>query len=571
MPDDATRAALPASTPLPPAADEAFDRFAALVRAALDVPVALVSLVDATRQVFPGASGLPADVDATRTTPLSHSFCQHVVARSSPLIVPDARLDPLVRENLAVRDLAVVAYAGMPLTDASGRVIGSLCAIDHQPREWTAQQQRLLADLAAACSSELHVREYAQRATAAYERTGVLVDLAQALAGATTFADVSAAVAQLSAQRLGARFAAFTLLDESGERLTYQHADALPASAAEGFSVDAPTPSAIAVRTRRPQFYDTIADVQRRGPAAAPAVAELGANSLACVPLIVGSRVLGTLTLFWTQEGRPGADDRDVVLSLADYAAQAVHRAELLAGRRNAARILQEALLPTLPQAPGFELAGRYEPAHESDQVGGDWYDALVVPEGTGGTLVVSVGDVAGHDTAAAAVMGQVRSSLRTLLIDRPAEPHLLLERLDRVNAVESDRLVTAILASFAPTVDGAELTWSNAGHLPPVLIAPGEAPRLLASAPDPLLGLGQPFTRASHVAAIPRGSVVVLYTDGLVERRDESLSDSLAALLVAVQALRDRPLDGLLDGLLAGSLARGHDDDTAVFGIRVE
>lgn len=523
--EPASNPKLPDSTPLPPVADEAFDRFAHLVRTILDVPVALVSLVDSTQQVFPGASGLPDDLDQARATPLSHSFCQHVVTRASPLVIPDARLDALVADNLAVRDISVIAYAGMPLTDTSGRVIGSLCAIDHEPRAWTPSELALLADLAAACSSELHVREFAVRAAQAYDRTRILVELSQSLAAATTIAEVSAVAAELATGRLGASLAAVDLVDELG----------------------------------------------RSGPSALPAAAAAGAPSVACVPLVVGGRVLGTLTLLWSQPGRPDADDQAIVMSLAGYAAQAVHRAQLLAGRRNAARILQDALMPSLPQAPGFELAGRYEPAHESDQVGGDWYDAFVPLDGANGTLTVSVGDVAGHDTAAAAVMGQVRSALRTLLIDRPARHGAVLERLDRVLTAErSTRLVTAIVATFALGEGGIELTWSNAGHIPPLLLAPGEPPRYLEAGPEPMLGLGPIWVRGEHCVAIPAGSTVLLFTDGLVERRDESIDQSLAALARMVGGLGDLPLEDLLDRIIATSLASGHDDDTALFGIRI-
>ncbi|MCU1688204.1 MAG: putative magnesium/manganese-dependent protein phosphatase with domain [Jatrophihabitantaceae bacterium] len=562
---------LPDSTPLPPVADEAFDRFAQLVRKVLDVPVALVSLVDINQQVFPGASGLPADVDEARSTPLSHSFCQHVVTSAGPLVIPDARLDALVSDNPAVRDLAVVAYAGMPLTDTSGRVIGSLCAIDHEPRAWTASELALLADLAAACSSELHVREFASRAAEAYSRTRVLVELSQSLAAATTIAEVSDAVAELSTRRLGASYAALALLDESGQRLSYRDAPFLPVVAQAGYSVDAATLSGVAVRSRMPQFSRNLVELARYGPSAVPAAEAAGAQSVACVPLLVGSQVLGTLTLFWAQADRPDGDDQAIVLSLAGYAAQAVHRAELLAGRRTAARILQDALMPSLPEAPGFELAGRYEPAHESDQVGGDWYDAFVPAEGENGMLTVSVGDVAGHDTAAAAVMGQVRASLRALLIDRPGRPGIVLERLDRVLTTErSARLVTAIVATFAPCSGGTQVTWSNAGHLPPLLVTPGQEPRFLRAEPNPMLGLGPAWTRGEHTAFVPAGATVLLFTDGLVERRDESIEDSLDALARMVGALGDLPLDELLDRIIGTSLARGHDDDTALFGIRV-
>jgi serine phosphatase RsbU (regulator of sigma subunit) len=155
---------LPLTTLLPAASDEAFERFVRLVRHQLDVPAALVSLVSAEEQVFPGAAGLPEPWQTQRRTPLSHSFCQHVVTSAAPLVIEDARLHPQVCDNLAIRDLDVVAYAGMPLTDADGRAIGSLCAVDSRPRRWTATDLAVLVDLAGACSSELQLRIMRARA-----------------------------------------------------------------------------------------------------------------------------------------------------------------------------------------------------------------------------------------------------------------------------------------------------------------------------------------------------------------------------------------------------------------------
>jgi len=167
---------LPPGTALPAASDPAFERFARLVRRQLGVPVALVTLVSADEQVFPGASGLPEPWQSTRRTPLSHSFCQHVVRSADPLVISDARTHPLVRENLAIPDLQVIAYAGVPLTDADGTVVGSLCAIDSRPRTWSDEDLAVLTDLAGACSSELRVRTAQQRAAdsaALAERTSV--------------------------------------------------------------------------------------------------------------------------------------------------------------------------------------------------------------------------------------------------------------------------------------------------------------------------------------------------------------------------------------------------------------
>jgi PAS domain S-box-containing protein len=162
---------LPASTALPAASDPAFERFARLVRRQLGVPVSLVTLVSADQQVFPGALGLPEPWQSNRCTPLSHSFCQHVVRSGEPLVISDARTDPLVADNLAIPDLHVIAYAGIPLTDADGVVVGSLCAIDSQPRTWTDEDLAVLTDLAGACSSELQLRQAQHRTAEAAAET----------------------------------------------------------------------------------------------------------------------------------------------------------------------------------------------------------------------------------------------------------------------------------------------------------------------------------------------------------------------------------------------------------------
>ncbi len=163
---------LPAQLPAvaAPAPDPGFERFARLVRRLLDAPVALVSFVDEEEQVLPGAVGLPEPWSVTRRTPLTHSFCQHVVRSGAPLLVEDARITPLVWESLAITDLGVIAYAGVPLVDERGEVVGSLCAIDHRPRRWTPQEVAALQDLAAACSSELQLRTLRVRAAAAATR-----------------------------------------------------------------------------------------------------------------------------------------------------------------------------------------------------------------------------------------------------------------------------------------------------------------------------------------------------------------------------------------------------------------
>jgi PAS domain S-box-containing protein len=138
-------------------ASPAFDRLTRLAARILDVPVALVSLVDKDRQFFTSCVGLPEPWATKRETPLSHSFCQHVVRSGEPLLIEDARLHPLVRDNGAVTELNVVAYAGIPLRTADGNVLGSFCAIDSHPRSWTGEDVSLLRDLAASAVTEIEL------------------------------------------------------------------------------------------------------------------------------------------------------------------------------------------------------------------------------------------------------------------------------------------------------------------------------------------------------------------------------------------------------------------------------
>jgi len=132
-----------------------FDSFARVVAERLVVPVALVTLVDIEKQVFPGAFGLARPWDDERWTPLSLSFCQHVVASGRPLVVPNAHDVPLVADNLAIMELGVIAFAGVPLRAGEGSVVGSVSAIDHRPRQWTDAELRELAEIAEECSTEL--------------------------------------------------------------------------------------------------------------------------------------------------------------------------------------------------------------------------------------------------------------------------------------------------------------------------------------------------------------------------------------------------------------------------------
>jgi signal transduction histidine kinase len=140
-------------------AEEAFDRFPRLASQVLGVPVSLISILDTNRQFFKSQVGLPPPIAEKRETPLSHSFCQHVVRTAEPLIVADAREHDLVRTNPAVVELGVIAYAGFPIFDQNGRPVGALCAIDSVPRQWTESDLGILQRIAEQVASEVALRE----------------------------------------------------------------------------------------------------------------------------------------------------------------------------------------------------------------------------------------------------------------------------------------------------------------------------------------------------------------------------------------------------------------------------
>jgi hypothetical protein len=138
--------------------DPAFDRLTRLASRVLDAPIAMVSFVDRDRQVFASCIGMEGDAARDRQTPLSHSFCQHAVEAREPLVVPDARLHPVLKTNPAIEDLGIIAYAGVPLIDPDGYALGTLCVADGQPRAWTDEDVSMLSDLASSVLTEILLR-----------------------------------------------------------------------------------------------------------------------------------------------------------------------------------------------------------------------------------------------------------------------------------------------------------------------------------------------------------------------------------------------------------------------------
>jgi phosphoserine phosphatase RsbU/P len=261
-------------------------------------------------------------------------------------------------------------------------------------------------------------------------------------------------------------------------------------------------------------------------------------------------------------------EQRRAATAVLEARAALVRQTMELAEEHRVKESLQRAVLPArLPSAPGVELAARYLPADMPSLVGGDWYDAFCLPDGS---LAVATGDVVGHDLEAAATMGQVRNALRAYAFsdDPPAE---VLARLNRlITGLGDTGLATALFGRIDPAQ--RMFRWSCGGHPPPLLIGAAGV-RLLPSPTGVMLG-AVPAARARYAdahAAVEPDDVLVLYTDGLIERRDRDLDEGFAALARAAGDLRGRPAETvcatLMDRLLPD---QEHEDDVCLLVLRV-
>ncbi|GAA4057737.1 GAF domain-containing SpoIIE family protein phosphatase [Actinomadura miaoliensis] len=285
-----------------------------------------------------------------------------------------------------------------------------------------------------------------------------------------------------------------------------------------------------------------------------------GPAELLAVPLISGGRALGVVA--YTPAGHPfTADDIAVFRELTRLGAAALDNAIRYEHERGVAESLQRAMLTDLPSAAPLEFTARYLPAEAGLNVGGDWYDAFQRPDGQ---VIAAIGDVTGHGLRAATLMGQLRTALRAYALDS-AGPGEVLARMHRLlTHLQPDDLATAVLLQYA---GNGRLRWANAGHPPPLLRAPDGTVRVLYGG-DVLLGMplhDGPLT--DREVELPPGATLLLYTDGLVERRTasfEATTDRLAEAFAAadVGGGLDRVADVLLDRMLIDS---AREDDTCL------
>jgi serine phosphatase RsbU (regulator of sigma subunit) len=419
------------------------------------------------------------------------------------------------------------------------------------------------------------------RLQAALDRLTLLNEIATVLSSTLDAADGVRRVGRVLVPALG-DWCAIDLLEDDGrlDRTCVNHRDG--GLSVRGLTGPLPRPPAVptgplsrVLRGAGPLLLSA-ADVRpvdaARDPLEAADLemyARLGGQTLFVAPLRARRRVVGALTVA-RAGGRAPFDEADQALveDLTHRIALAVDNARLHAETQTIAERLQRSLLPDLPEIEGLDLAARYAPAGVTAEVGGDWYDSFPLPNGD---TALIIGDVTGHDLHAAVTMSHVRNMLRGIACDRQEPPGKVMRRLDMaMDTLYAHQTATCVYGLLKGPVGGPyAFQWSSAGHPPPLLITGDGDTRFLDSGHGILLGALPRAERTEVSASLPAGGVLLLYTDGLIERPSENLDHSMTRLRRHAAALARGSLDALCDGLLEGLATNSH-DDVALLAVRL-
>jgi serine phosphatase RsbU (regulator of sigma subunit) len=557
------------------------DQLARLAAAALRAPAALITVLDGTEQRLVGAFG-PEALLGDRSDLPPGPWCHRVLAENRPLFVSDGG----AADALAACRFRVRATAGHPLCDEQGQAIGSLCILDDEPRAWPESDRHLVALLAGTVERAVLARRRARHSAAELHRESRRHRLLSAAQSAINRRLDPASELQALARAVVPELADVATVHVLDRPVPPGRAPAMPvrthrvaAEAIDGVAAPAtfqevvwfaedPIPQAI----QRGQLFQwpMAADPVPRWSLRTGTAATFrgGMNRLLLAPVLVNDRVAAVAT-FGLCGDRPswGAEDLQIIQQITEHAAHALEQGLVYEQSRRTALVLQRSLLSEPPQVDGLQVCVRYEPAGR-DEVGGDWYDAFELEPGR---LVLAVGDVVGHDITAAAAMGQLRAVLRTLAMEQDLPAGAVLDRLAEANrCLHITPFATAVFARLVRKEPREwVLSWASAGHLPPILLEPGRPSRVLEQQGGLALAPSVNAPRTTQTLTLARpGSTVLLYTDGLVERRGIDIDAGMTDLCRRADALADLPLAVLCDHFVREA---PHRDDAALLAIRID
>ena len=573
-------------------AEAAFDRIAGLAQLALGTPFAFLTVVDDDRSFW--KAGIGTDPTGARQNTREESFCRYVVDSREPLVLGDVRIDERTRDNPSIASMGVVAWAGFPIHTPDGHVLGTLCVVDTVVRTWTPRDVAVLEQLAAVATREIALRAAAQEAERARAREQLFARIGELLRAGLDLPQVWRAIVELAVPALADIAFVHSVTPRTGLQLqAVLHRDrSLQAATTAAIEALGPTigeaigPGHVASTGTTQLVTDRAAVAGELSPTQAASSAPFGVHSTIGVPLRARGQLVGVLTVVRI-EGSPPYTDTDVTLveTITARAALALDNALAYTQQRTSSLALQQALLPgRLPQPDHLQLASRYEPAAAGQVVGGDWYDAFI---DRAGTTTLVIGDVAGHDINAAATMGQLRAMLRMAGHDGSLSPAGILTAVDTATEdLGTSVFTTALVARVEPAGphpapshraagwNSITVTWSSAGHPFPVLVCADGTVLYAPPRPDRALGLDltrgaqQARERRDHRIQVDVGQTLLLYTDGLVERRDTDLDTGTTRLLTELPALAALPLEDLLDAVLE-TMQPDSTDDVALLALR--
>ncbi len=474
--------------------------------------------------------------------------------------------DPIARANHRATGTRSIVTVPMLLRE---RQLGVVAVASREPYAFDDADIRLLQDVAARAALAVdNARLYAAERDAR-DRTERQYAVASALADALTPVEVAGALLGELVPAVGADVGVVWRVAEDGAQLEPIGRRGITAAQLSGHerpALDSAAPTPTALRERRARWMASADEVVATYPDIAPALLSIGMESVGVVPLLSAGRPVGGLLIGASDQSAFSGDDQALAMTAAVQAAQALERAGLFDSARRTSVTLQRSLLPrALPEVAGLELGLRYLPA-AGLEAGGDFYEALEV--GDDGALMVAVGDVVGRGAVAAAAMGQLRSALRAFA-QVVVEPAAVLERLSAfADGVGGAMAATAVVASLLPAT--GELKFACAGHPWPLLVNPdGTAAFLQDGRGVPLGCVPEPTFPVAHARLTP-GATLLLYTDGLTERRGTDLEAALERLRVSAAAAGALPLEDLLDAVVADMGDEDAGDDVALVAVRL-
>lgn len=392
-------------------------------------------------------------------------------------------------------------------------------------------------------------------------RTERLQSLTAAFSGALTLDDVATTFVTDTLQALEADGVYLGVVDANErelESLAWRGYEEAVARECLGAELTANVPTAVTVRTGRPAYYERVEDLWSDYPEFAAAVDELGHGRFAFLPVRVGTATLGVALVSWVEPAPLHSDVRAFLEAFATQCGLALDRATRYDAERSVAETLQRSLLPdTVPVMEGARVAARYVPGTSALDVGGDWFDTLSLADGRLGFVV---GDVVGKGLRAASTMAQLRNGLRALTLDETDVARTVTNLNRLLESLTDAPFATLVFLAVEPAT--GEATLVSAGHLPPLVVAPGREPVYLEEGRNLPLGVDPELAYEAWTTTLAPGSLVLLYTDGLVERPEESIDEGLRRL-AAVAGTAERDPEPVADVILAELLGerRLHDD----------